>query len=160
VEFARRAIGFAPAAILYNKRTPYPAEVERDLHITYATQDEIAARADVLISLLPYAPETDSSLNKAFFEKVKPGAVLVHAGSGSVIDELALLDALTFRRLAGAALDTYEFEPLQPDHPLVMVARFPGSNLLLTPHTAAASVSPSRADDYAAIVEYLKKSAG
>ncbi len=88
---------------------------------------------------------------------MKQGAVLIHAGSGSVIDETALVDALKRGKLAGAALDTYEYEPLQPDHLLVQYAHDPNSNLLLTPHTAGASLPESRADDYAEIVHYLKE---
>jgi phosphoglycerate dehydrogenase-like enzyme len=109
----------------------------------------------VIISLLPYAAETDQSLDRAFFERLHPGTIFIHAGSGSVIDEAALIEALETGILAGAALDTYEYEPLQPDHPLVRYARNPRSNLLLTPHTAAASLSASRADDYAAIMRDL-----
>jgi len=157
VEFARRAAGFASIAILYNKRTPYPAEIEQSLHITYADVSEIAQRADVIVSLLPYSAETDQSINAAFFDQMKQGAVLIHAGSGSVIDETALVDALKRGKLAGAALDTYEYEPLQPDHLLVQYAHDPNSNLLLTPHTAGASLPESRADDYAEIVHYLKE---
>lgn len=155
VEFTRRVLGFAPRAVLYNKRTSYPAEVEGAFWLTYASVAQIAEHADVIISLLPYAPETDHSLDRAFFEQLHPGTVLIHAGSGSVIDEAALLEALETGILAGAALDTYEYEPLQPDHPLVRYARNPRSNLLLTPHTAGASLPASRADDYAAILRDL-----
>ncbi len=154
VEFARRIACFRPAAVLYNKRTRYPVAVETELGLTYADQPECVRRADVLISLLPYAAETDCSLNAETFAAMRRGAILVHAGSGSVIDEGALVDALQSGHLAGAALDTYEFEPLQPDHPLVILARDPRSNLLLTPHVAAASLPADRADDYAEIVRH------
>lgn len=159
VEFTRRSLGFAPTAMLYHKRIPYPADIEQTLALTYAEISEIAERADVVISLLPYSTETDRSINEAFFDRMKPGAILVHAGSGSVIDETALLDALKVGKLAGAALDTYEYEPLQPDHALVRYARDPNSNLLLTPHTAGASLPASRAGDYAEIVRYMKDNA-
>ena len=156
VELTRRLIPFLPSAILYNKRRAYPSGVERDLHLTYADLDTCVRRADVLVSLLPYAPETDRSLNTAAFAKMKPSAVLVHLGSGSVIDEPALIDALQAGKLDGVALDTYEYEPLQPDHPLVRAARDPQLNLLLTPHTAGASLPPGRADDYTEIMRFLR----
>ncbi len=156
VEFARRVAAFRPAVVLYHKRERYPASVENELGISYADHLECVRRADVLISLLPYAPDTDRSLNSATFESMKPGAMLVHAGSGSVIDEQALVTALKSGKLAGAALDTFEYEPLAPTHPLVAMARDPRSNLLLTPHTAAASLPNTRAADFSEIVRLLK----
>jgi len=155
VEFARRAVSCRPKEMLYFKRSRYPEMVERNLGIQYAPLLECARGADVLISLLPYAPDTDRVLTAELFAQMPHGSYLVHAGSGSVVDETALIDALKRGQLAGAALDTFEFEPLQPDHPLVGLARDPDANLLLTPHTAAASLPASRADDYSEIVRFL-----
>lgn len=155
VELARRVIPFCPAEVLYFKRTRYPETIEQDLGIRYAPLLECARNADILISLLPYAPDTDQALDTAFFAQMPHGSYLIHAGSGSVIDESALIDALQTGQLAGAALDTYEYEPLQSDHPLVVLARDPRSNLLLTPHTAAASLPDTRADDYSEIIRSL-----
>ncbi len=155
VEYARRVRAFAPAAVVYNKRQRYPEEIEGALGITFAERDALFAQSDVLLSLLPYAPELDLSLNAAAFARLRPGAVVIHAGSGSIIDERALIANLQSGQLSGAALDTYEYEPLPPDHPLVAYARDPRSNLLLTPHTAAASLPPGRAEDYAEIVRLL-----
>jgi lactate dehydrogenase-like 2-hydroxyacid dehydrogenase len=156
VELTRRLIGFRPTHIYYHKRTPYAPETERELRLTYATADHCARACDVLVSLLPYSPETDLSLNAAFLSQMKPSALLVHLGSGSVIDERALIAALSAGKLRGAGLDTYEFEPLAPDHPLVVYARDPRTNLILTPHTAAASLPPDRSGDYGEIMRLLK----
>ncbi|MCC7205685.1 MAG: hypothetical protein IT323_00165 [Anaerolineae bacterium] len=159
VELARLLRGFRLAGILYNKRTPYPDEVAYPLNVHYADWRECLRRADVLVSLLPYSVETDfrnGGLNAGALAQMKRGAHLVHLGSGSVLDEQALIKALQDGRLAGAALDTYEYEPLPLDHPLAQYARQPDSNLLLTPHTAAASAPGNRADDYAAILNYLR----
>ena len=60
-------------------------------------------------------------------------------------------------KLAGAALDTFEYEPLAPDHSLVAYARHPQSNLLLTPHSAGASLTESRAEDFSEILRFLNK---
>lgn len=155
VELARRLIAFRPAGVLYNKRQPYPAEVERELGITFADIETCARRADVLVSLLPYSAQTDRSVNAAIFALMQPTALVLHLGSGGVIDEGALASALREHRLAGAALDTYEYEPLQPDNPLVALARDPNANVLLTPHTAAATLRPDRSGDYKAIMDYL-----
>jgi phosphoglycerate dehydrogenase-like enzyme len=156
VELARRLRSFGLERLYYYKRKRYPQAVERSLGLRYAEMTECMREADVLMSLLPYSPETDRSIHAGAFALMKPTAVLIHAGSGSVIDEQALVDAIKSGKLAGAALDTYEYEPLQPTHSLVQLARDPASNLLLTPHTAAASLPPDRSEDYAEIVRFLK----
>lgn len=147
-ELARRLRPFAPARALYHKRQPLPALVETELGITYAAPDGIMAESDFLCVLLPYLPETDLSLNAATFAAMKRGALVAHAGSGSVIDEAALAEAIRQGHLGGAALDTFEWEPLQPDNPLVQLARDPAANVLLTPHTAAATLPGKRAAEW------------
>jgi phosphoglycerate dehydrogenase-like enzyme len=147
-ELARRLMPFAPRGVLYNKRRPLPAHVEAELGITYATRQEIIAASDFLCVLLPYTAETDLSIHEATFAAMKPGAIVVHCGSGSVIDEAALAAALQSGHLAGAALDTYEWEPLQGDNPLVALARDPQMNVLLTPHTAASTLPGGRTGDW------------
>jgi lactate dehydrogenase-like 2-hydroxyacid dehydrogenase len=160
-ELARRLRGFAPARILYHKRTQLPAVAENRLHLTYAPQDRLIAASEFLCNLLPYFPETDMLINADFLAQMKQGAFLVSSGSGSVIDEAALAEAVRTGHLAGAALDTYEWEPLRPDNPLLDLARDPAQNVLLTPHTAAgSSVStespPPRREDYDNIVRVLR----
>jgi len=150
VELARRLKGFECAA-LYHKRHRLPAQAEADFNLTYVTQEELMRRSDFVCSLLPYFPETDLSLNAAFFTGLKPGALFVHCGAGAVVDEAALIEALRSGHLAGAALDTYTYEPIRPDEPLLALARDPMMNLMLTPHVAAgasAAERNARADDY------------
>jgi phosphoglycerate dehydrogenase-like enzyme len=86
---------------------------------------------------------------------MKPGAFVVNCGSGSVIDEAALAAAVASGHLGGAALDTFEWEPLRPDNPLVALARDPAANVLLTPHTAAATLPGGREGDWANIRRLL-----
>jgi phosphoglycerate dehydrogenase-like enzyme len=154
-ELARRLRAFAPRGVLYHKRRPLPSHVEAELGITYATRQEIIAASDFLCVLLPYMAETDLSLNEATFAAMKPSAFVVHCGSGSVIDEEALAAAITSGHLAGAALDTFEWEPLGADNPLVALARNPSANVLLTPHTAAATLPGGRVGDWANIERIL-----
>jgi phosphoglycerate dehydrogenase-like enzyme len=163
-ELARRLRGFQPAQILYHKRRPLPTSVEAELGLTYAPQDDLIAASDFLACLLPYYPETDHALNAATFARMKRSALLVHCGSGSVIDEAALADALRSGHLGGAALDTFEWEPLRPDNPLLPLARDPNGNVLLTPHTAAGAGAGraavhgagSRNSDYTNIGRWLR----
>lgn len=154
VELARRLAAFRPAQILYYKRQRLPVAVEVELAITYAEPETLYARADILCNLLPYTPATDRLLNATVFARMKAGAFLVSCGSGSVIDERALADAVRGGHLAGAALDTFEWEPLRPDNPLLPLARDPAQNVLLTAHVAAGAPrsheisTPRRAADF------------
>ncbi len=89
---------------------------------------------------------------------MKPGSILVHCGSGAVVDEAAMLDALRSGHLAGAALDTYTYEPLRPQDPLVVAVQDPALNLILTPHTAAGGFTAGgrgRTQDYDNILALL-----
>lgn len=159
-ELARRLRGWE-CRVLYHRRRRLPAWQERDLGIEYTGQDALLGQSDFLVNLLPYFPETDLSVRAEHFAAMKPGACLVSCGSGSVLDEAALADALRGGRLAGVALDTLEWEPVKPDSPLrLLAAEGPHRNVLLTPHTAAgaaaAGVIPSRADDYTPILHFLR----
>ena len=62
---------------------------------------------------------------------MKRSAVLINVSRGAVVDEAALIAALTAKRIRGAALDVFEIEPLPPDHPLWTL-----DNVLISPHTA------------------------
>ncbi len=159
VELARLLKPFRLSAVLYNKRMPYPSSVEAELGVRFASLEDCLRQADVLVSLLPYAPTTDYALGGGLtanrLRLLPPTACLVHLGSGSVLDETEVLHLLQTGKLAGAAIDTFEFEPLTEKHPLVLYGRDPQRNLLLTPHVAAASAPSSRTEDYAAILAYL-----
>jgi phosphoglycerate dehydrogenase-like enzyme len=155
-ELARRLQGWG-CRILYNKRHRLPEQVEHALPVAYAEIDALAAESDYLVNLLPYSPQTDGMLDAVFFHSMKAGAALVSCGSGSVIDEQALAEAVHSGRLAGAALDTYEWEPIRADNPLLPLARA-GYNVLLTPHIAAGAPAQGhdRGTGYANIVNHIQ----
>ncbi len=158
VELARRLHGWG-CQVLYHKRTRLPAAVEAEFNLVFCTPDELYRESAFLVNLLPYSSATDHLLDAEVFVKMKQGAFLVSCGSGSTIDEAALAEALRAGRLAGAALDTFEWEPIRADDPLTILAR-ENLNVLLTPHTAAGtgpadSTIPSRAQDYTNIRNYL-----
>lgn len=97
--------------------------------------DELLAAADILVIHLPMSPATKRLMDAQQLAKLRPTAILVNASRGGVVDTSALAIALQTRRLAGAALDVYEVEPLPMDHP---IRRAP--NCLLTPHVSAATI--------------------
>ena len=159
-ELARRLGGLAPARILYHKRRPLPPAAEEELRISYASLDQIVSESDFLCNLLPYSAETDRLVNARFLAAMQPGAFFVSAGSGSIVDEAALADALRAGHLGGAALDTFEWEPIRPDNPLLPLARDPLANVLLTPHVAAGGWQDSarrtdRRQDYENVLRLL-----
>ncbi len=133
-EVARRLHSWGPR-LLYNKRQRLPASVEQDLRLGYAALDALLAESDIVVNLLPYSPQTDHLLDAGRLARLRPGALLVSTGSGSVIDELAAADAIASGHLGGIAIDSYEYEPLPPDYPLIRL-RQQRYNVLLTPHTA------------------------
>jgi (S)-sulfolactate dehydrogenase len=93
--------------------------------------DDLLAQADVVSLHVPLLDSTRHLINAQRLAAMKPGTVLINTARGGVVDEAALADALKAGRLAGAALDVFEAEPLPAGSPL---AGCP--NLLLTPHVA------------------------
>jgi phosphoglycerate dehydrogenase-like enzyme len=98
-----------------------------------ATLDELPAllpRADVVVILLPLTDATRGMVDGDFLQRMRPGALLVNAARGPIVDTVALLDALRAGRIR-AALDVTDPEPLPDDHPL-----WSAPNVLVTPHVA------------------------
>jgi len=129
---ARRALGF-DMTVLYHDSQPADAATERACNAVFVGMDELLARADILTIHIPYAPSTHHLVGRAEFSKMKPGAVLIHASRGGVVDDAALVDALKSGRLAGAGLDVFENEPALNPAFLGM------KNVVLTPHIASSS---------------------
>ena len=95
--------------------------------------DELIATSDVVSLHVPLTPETRGLIGRETIARMKPGAILINAARGGVVDEAALADALKAGRLGGAALDVFDEEPLSTDR----AAIFAGCpNLILTPHIA------------------------
>jgi phosphoglycerate dehydrogenase-like enzyme len=90
---------------------------------------ELFAEADVITVHMPLSDASRDLIGAAEFAAMKPTAYLVNTSRGPIVDEPALIAALAERRIAGAALDVYDVEPLPLDHPLRSMP-----NTLLLPH--------------------------
>jgi len=93
--------------------------------------DEVLKQSDFVVVAAPLLGATCGLINAARLAVMKPGAYLINVGRGPQVDEVALAEALRSHRIAGAALDVFEREPLPKDSPL-----WDAENLLITPHTA------------------------
>ena len=129
---ARRSRGFN-MRVIYNDAAPAPPEVEKELRAEFLERDQVLAQADFLSLHVPLTPETRGLMGARELARMKPTAFLVNTSRGPVVEEGALVQALESGKIAGAALDVYEREPLIADG-----LRRP--NVVLAPHLASASL--------------------
>ena len=128
---ARRGQGFN-MRIIYADPRRMPETEEKALGATQMPMDEVLRQAD-FVSLHPQLqPDTRHLISHAQFALMKPTAFIVNTSRGPVIEEAALVKALKEKKIAGAALDVYEFEP-QVSAELVAM-----DNVVLTPHLGSA----------------------
>jgi phosphoglycerate dehydrogenase-like enzyme len=92
---------------------------------------DLLASADIVSLHLPLVPETERLIDHAALRRMKPGAVLVNTARGGLVDEAALVEALTSGHLRAAGLDVFGAEPLTPNNPLLGL-----DNVVLMPHVA------------------------
>jgi glycerate dehydrogenase len=97
--------------------------------------DEVLAFSDFLSLHCPLTPNTKNLIDSRALERMKPGAFLINTARGALVDEAALIQALSDGKLAGAALDVISQEPPPADHPVIAAAK-KLDNLLVTPHCA------------------------
>jgi len=128
---ARRARAFGMDVIYSNRNQ---RKDDKELGVTYARFDELLTKADCIIVLTPLSAETRGMFGQKEFAKMKPSAYFVNASRGPVVDTDALVDAVTTGKIAYAALDVTNPEPLPADHPLLKLP-----NVLITPHIGSAT---------------------
>jgi phosphoglycerate dehydrogenase-like enzyme len=92
---------------------------------------EMISRSDYVVVAAPLTPETVGLIGEPEIAAMKPDAVLINVGRGPVIEEGALVKALSEKRIKGAALDVFVIEPLPEGHPFYKL-----ENVLLSPHCA------------------------
>lgn len=124
--------GFDCSVIYYDV---HPNETLNALGATYMSQEEVLERADIVSLHVPLLPTTTHLINEKTLALMKPSAFLINTSRGPVIDEAVFTKALVEKKIAGAALDVFEFEPT-----ISRTLRHL-ENVILTPHIASARVS-------------------
>ena len=147
------AQGLAMNVIGYD---PYLApERARNMGIEVVELDELFRRADIISVHTPLTNETRSIINAKTIQTMKDGVVMVNCARGGIVNEQDLFDALQSKKVAAAAFDVFEEEPVKSDHPLLTL-----DNFICTPHIGA---STEEAQENVAVgiaeqfVDYFKK---
>ena len=130
---AHRAKGFN-MRVLYYDPNPLPPDAEQQLGATRVDLGRLLVESDFVSVHVPLTEETHHLLSTPQFGQMKKTAILINTSRGPVIDEAALVEALSSKKIAGAGLDVYEREPAV--HPGLLAM----PNVLLAPHIASATV--------------------
>jgi phosphoglycerate dehydrogenase-like enzyme len=126
----------AGCGICYYDPAPGDAAAVRAMNAESLSLDELLKSADVVTLHVPLLPATCGLINTRELEKMKPGAILIQASRGGIVDEAALARALSLGHLAGAAIDVYETEPPSADNVLLSLPGDAARRILFTPHIA------------------------
>ena len=122
------------AELVYHDVVRLGEEQERALDLTYVGIEDLFKTADVVTVHVPLVPQTHHLVSRDLLGLMKPTAIIVNTARGALIDEPALIDALQKARIAGAGLDVFEVEPIEPGNPLLTM-----SNVIVTPHSAGSN---------------------
>jgi D-3-phosphoglycerate dehydrogenase len=115
------------------------------------TLEELFEKADAVVVSCALTAETSGLVKASLIARMKPQAILINVSRGAVVETAAIAEALNSGRIAGAALDVFDVQPLPADSPL-----FSCPNLLLTPHVAAITASSSRGMSIGAAEEMVR----
>jgi glyoxylate reductase len=128
---ARRARGF-DLRLLYTQRTRLAEKEERELGVEFRDLDDLLGEADIVTLHLPLTPETERLIDARRLGLLRDGACLVNTARGAIVDEPALVEALTTGRIR-AGLDVFAHEPEVPAELRAL------PNVVLTPHVGSAT---------------------
>jgi glyoxylate reductase len=130
---AQRAKGFS-MKVLYTDSIRLSPSEEKSLGIEYRPIDDLLKESDFVSIHTPLTPDTRHLINAEKLKLMKPMAILINTARGAIIDEQALAKALKEHQIAGAGLDVYEKEPIDPKNPLLIL-----DNVVLVPHMGSAT---------------------
>jgi D-3-phosphoglycerate dehydrogenase len=108
-------------------------------HATVVPIDDLLRRSDYVVLCVPLNEETEMMIGEREISLMKPSGYLINVARGKVVDQPALLEALSERRIAGAALDVLAKQPPDPDDPILKL-----DNVIFTPHDAAITIETGR----------------
>ena len=117
----------------YTNRAAHP-DAEAQYGARRVTLDTLLAESDFVCLQVPLLPETHHLIGAAELARMKPGAILINASRGPVVDEAALIDSLQTGKIRGAGLDVFEKEPLAADSPLLRMKQ-----VVALPHIGSAT---------------------
>ncbi len=126
------------------------AQRAAECRATLVDKEELFRESDVVTVHLKLSPRTTGLVGRSELGLMKSSAYLVNTSRGPIVDEEALVEALENRRIAGAALDTYDVEPLPKDHPFLKL-----SNTVVAPHLGYVTEGAYRAY-YAGVIEDIR----
>lgn len=109
-------------------------DAEKDLNATYMEMEELLKTSDFVCVMTPLTAETEGLIGAKEFAMMKPNGIFINGSRGKVIDEAALVDALSNGTIRAAGLDVFEVEPLSGDSPLCKL-----DNAVLFPHIGSAT---------------------
>lgn len=111
---------------------PYiPDGKDKSLGVESVDFNTLLSTADVISIHTPLTPETQHMFSKEAFDRMKPSAVLINTARGGIVDQKALCEALSQKKIAGAGIDVFESEPVKADDPILKL-----DNIVVTPHAA------------------------
>ncbi|MBP2623681.1 NAD(P)-dependent oxidoreductase [Streptococcus oricebi] len=124
--------------VLYHDVHRLPAEIEKELNVTYVEFDDLVTQADVITIHAPSLPSTKHKFNKDVFKKMKNRSYLVNAARGPIVAEADLVEALQTGEIAGAGLDVFEFEPTISEELRAL------DNVIMAPHAGTGTIEARR----------------
>jgi phosphoglycerate dehydrogenase-like enzyme len=150
MEVAKRAGAFGCRMVYFDVKA-LPPEVEEELGLERLELEELLRISDIVTLHVPLLPATRYLIDREALAFMKAEAYLLNLSRGEVVDEEALAEALREGRLAGAGIDVFTEEPVNPDNPLLKL-----DNVILSPHIAGAT-NESRARIFLATVENINR---
>ena len=123
-------------AILFYDPAPRDPKAAESLGAKACSLDELLRSSDVVTLHVPLLPQTTGLIGARELSLMKPGAVLIQAARGGIVDEAALAGALKEGKLGGVAVDVYSTEPPATDNPLLTLEGEAAQRILFTPHIA------------------------
>jgi phosphogluconate 2-dehydrogenase len=140
--------------VIYHSHSPKPA-VEQRFNARYRSLDELLQQADFVCLTLPLTAETEGLIGARQFALMRPETIFINISRGKVVDETALIQALSERQIRAAGLDVFEREPLNHDSPLLQL-----DNVVATPHMGSATHETREAMARCAVDNLLAALAG